>query len=157
MKRKNPSMFLCGALVSLIGVLMIGFLGLGVRAFATADTTRFIFFVAGVISVAILVLYFTLRRPTRELTVHSRFRKPPFVKRFPFSRLSTIDRNPLTLDPVSEKPSRATLAAVKTVGDSLIVSGLTIPMKPSAPIAYTEEARTDHAKNYKPYKRHRRP
>jgi hypothetical protein len=71
MKRKKASMFLCRALVSLIGMLMIGFLGLGVRAFATADSTQFIFLAACVISVAILVLYFISdgslenRRPIR--------------------------------------------------------------------------------------------
>jgi hypothetical protein len=81
-------MLLCRALVSLIVVLMIGFLGLGVRAFATADATKFIFDAAFIISVVILVLYFMLRRSTQELTAHSLFREPPFVKRLLFLRLS---------------------------------------------------------------------
>jgi len=104
MKRNEPGMFLCRALVSLIVVLMIGFLGLGVRAFATADTTQFIFFAACVISVAILALYFMLRRPTREPTGHSLFREPPFVEPL-FLRLCTIGGNPLNLDHLSERAS----------------------------------------------------
>jgi ABC-type Na+ efflux pump permease subunit len=73
MKRNEPGMFLCRALVSLIVVLMMGFLGLGVRAFETADTTQFIFFAACVISVAILALYFMLRRPLENRRAISRF------------------------------------------------------------------------------------
>jgi uncharacterized membrane protein YtjA (UPF0391 family) len=69
MESKKPSLFLCHALISLIVVLVIGFLGLGVRAFATADTTKVICFAAFVISVVILVLYFMLRRPTRRSTI----------------------------------------------------------------------------------------
>src|ERR1017187_10219431 len=68
MKSKKPSMFLRHALVSSIVVLMIGFLGLGVRVFATADTTRHIFFAAFLISVVILVSYFMFRRRTRRST-----------------------------------------------------------------------------------------
>jgi hypothetical protein len=120
MKSKKPSMFLCQALVSLIGVLMIGFLGLGVRVFATADTAQFIFGAAVVVSVVILVLYFILRRPTRALTAHSLFREPPLVKRSLFPRLCTIGGNPFTLDHLSERPCRADLAVVKTAGDSLV-------------------------------------
>src|ERR1700682_3653969 len=103
MKSKKASVLLCHTLVSLIVVLVIGFLGFGVRAFATADTSRFIFSAAFVISVAILVLYFMIRRPTRELTAYSLFREPPFVKRFLLPRLSTIGGNPLTLDRLSER------------------------------------------------------
>jgi hypothetical protein len=104
MKRNEPGMFLCRALVSLIVVLMIGFLGLGVRAFTTADTTQFIFFAECVISVAILALYFMLRRPSREPTGHSPFREPPFVEPL-FLCLCTIGGNPLNLDHLSEKAS----------------------------------------------------
>lgn len=50
------------AVLLLIVALVTGFLGLGVRAFATADIARFIFFAAFVISVVVLVLYFMLRR-----------------------------------------------------------------------------------------------
>lgn len=88
MESKKPNMFLCHALVSLIVVIMIGYLGLGVRAFATADTTKVIFDAAFVISVVILFLHFMLRRSTRELTAHSLFREPPFVKGLLFPRLS---------------------------------------------------------------------
>jgi len=111
MKRKE--LFLCRALVSLIGVLMIGFLEFGVRAFATADAAQFIFFVVSIISVAILVLYFTLRRPTRDPLAHAPFRGPPFGKRSLFPRLWTIGGNPLTLDHPPERASRAPLAVVK--------------------------------------------
>jgi hypothetical protein len=71
MKSKKPGLFLCRALISSIVLLATGFLGFGVRAFATADTTNFIFFAAFLISIAILVLYFMLRRPTREPAAHS--------------------------------------------------------------------------------------
>jgi len=73
MKSKTPSLFLCHALVSLIAVLVIGFLGLGVRAFATADNTKVIFLVAFVIFVVILVLHFMLRRPAILRTEAARF------------------------------------------------------------------------------------
>jgi len=87
MKSEKPSMFLCHASVSSIAVLMIGFLGLGVRAFATADTTTFIFVTTFVISVVILVWYFMVRRSTRELTAHSLFGEAAFVKRSQSPRL----------------------------------------------------------------------
>ena len=89
-KSKKPGMVLCRVLVSLIVALMIGIVGLVVRAFATADTSWFIVSAAFVISVAILVLYFILRRPTRELTAYSLFREPPFVKRFLLPRLNSL-------------------------------------------------------------------
>ena len=93
MKRNEPSVFLCRALISLIGVFMIAFLGFGVRLFATADATQLIFSATFIISVAILVLYFTLRRPTRDPMAHAPFREPPFVKRSSFPRLCTIGGN----------------------------------------------------------------
>jgi ABC-type Na+ efflux pump permease subunit len=122
MKSKEPGMFLCRALLSLIVVLMIGFVGLGVRAFATADTTQFIFSAVFVISVAIRVLYFMLRRPIRELTAHSLFREPPFLKLFLLPRLRTIRGNPLTLNHPSERRSRDDLVVIKTAGGSLTAS-----------------------------------
>jgi uncharacterized membrane protein YtjA (UPF0391 family) len=57
-------MFSRRALGFLVGALLIGFLGLGVRACATADTAKFILFAAPVVSVVVLVLYFVLRRST---------------------------------------------------------------------------------------------
>jgi uncharacterized membrane protein YtjA (UPF0391 family) len=94
MKSKKSSMFLCRALVSLIVALMIGFLGLGVRAFATADTTKFILDAAFVVSVVILALYFMLRRSAQERTAHSLFREPPLVNRslFPFAQAHQLLR-----------------------------------------------------------------
>jgi hypothetical protein len=93
MKSKNASMFLCRALVFSIAVLMTGFLGLGLRVFAAAETTKSILFVTFAISVAILVLYLMLRGPTRELTAHSPDRNLLFVKPSLFPRLSTISAN----------------------------------------------------------------
>jgi hypothetical protein len=62
---------------------MIGFLGLGVRAFATADNTKVIFFAAFVTSIVILVLYFTLRRPTLLRTEAARFVIRYEIEEFP--------------------------------------------------------------------------
>jgi hypothetical protein len=101
MKSKKLRRFLCYVLVSFIALLMSGFLGFGVRAFVAADTSQFIFSAASIVSVAILVLCFMLRRHRRESTVHSLFREPQFVKRFLFPGLSTIGGSPLTLDHVS--------------------------------------------------------
>ena len=115
MKSKKSSMFLCHALVSSIVGLMIGFLGFGVRTFATIDTAKFIFSAVFVVSVAILVLYFMLRRPTRELTAHSLFREPLFVKCPLFPRLCTIGGNPLTLDHLSERPSFRSESTIKSI------------------------------------------
>jgi len=111
--KSKPSLFLCRVLVTLILVLLIGFLGLGVRMFATTDTAQFIFSAAAVISVAIVVLYFMLLRPARQLTAHSLFREPLFVKRFLLPQLSTIGGSPLTLDHLSERRSPADLVRVK--------------------------------------------
>jgi hypothetical protein len=55
-------MFLYCSSVASIAILMAGFLGLGVRAFAPVDTARAIFVVAFIISAAIFLLYFMLRR-----------------------------------------------------------------------------------------------
>jgi small-conductance mechanosensitive channel len=120
MNSKNASMFLCRALVFSIAVLMTGFLGLGLRVFAAAETTKSILFVAFAISVAILVLYLMLRGSTRELTAHSPDRKLSFVKHSLFPRLCTISANPFTLDHLSEKPTLAGRTVV-TTGDSPIV------------------------------------
>jgi uncharacterized membrane protein YtjA (UPF0391 family) len=73
MKSKKPRLFLCHVLVSLIVMLVIGLLGLGVRAFATADSTKVIFLVAFAIFIVILVLLFMLRRPAILRTEAARF------------------------------------------------------------------------------------
>jgi hypothetical protein len=88
MKSGKPGIFLRRTFVCSIAVLTIGFLGLGVRAFASADITESIFVAALVISALILVLYFMLRRSTREPPAHSLSRGPIFVKGSPFARLS---------------------------------------------------------------------
>jgi hypothetical protein len=89
MKGSESSSLLCLTFVSSIVVLTIGFLGVGVRAFESADITKFVFAAALVISVVILALYFMLRRSTRELTTaRSLFLEPHFVKRSLFARLS---------------------------------------------------------------------
>ena len=77
MKSKTSSTFLCRALVISIAVLITGFLGLGVRAFANADTAKFIFSVVFAISVVVLAVYFLLRRVTRELKYQSLFGPRP--------------------------------------------------------------------------------
>jgi len=50
-------------LMSSIVVLMIGFLALGVRAFATAGTAMFIFFGTFVLFIVVLCWLFIRRRP----------------------------------------------------------------------------------------------
>jgi uncharacterized membrane protein YtjA (UPF0391 family) len=104
MRSKKSNLFLRNALVSLIVAPMLGFLGFGVRAFTTTDTAQFILSAGLIIFVGILVLYFTLRRPTRELTAHSLFRAPSSVKRSLFPRLSRIAGNPLILNLLPAKP-----------------------------------------------------
>lgn len=84
----KPRILLRRALVSSLAVLTIGFLGLGVRIFASADTTKLIFAAAVVISAVILLLYFTLHRSTRKLTTHSLSRGPLSMKGSPFARVS---------------------------------------------------------------------
>ncbi|HLV94324.1 MAG TPA: hypothetical protein VKS44_03965 [Candidatus Acidoferrales bacterium] len=62
MKNKKASMLYCSSVAS-IAILTIGFLGLGVRAFAPVDTAKAIFGTAAfIISAAIFLLYFMLRR-----------------------------------------------------------------------------------------------
>jgi hypothetical protein len=98
MKSKKPGISLRGVLVSSIVVLAIGFLGLGIRAFAPAYITHFAFFALFAISGGILVLYFMLHPPARELTAHLVWSPPP------------------------EAPPRADVAVARTAGDSAIVS-----------------------------------
>ena len=86
-KSGKPAIVFCRAFVSSIGVLTIGFLGVGVRAFESAGTTKFAIGAAFVVSAVILVLYFMLRGSTREQTAHSLFRESPFVRRSLLSRL----------------------------------------------------------------------
>jgi hypothetical protein len=111
-------MLLCYGLGSSIGATVVGFLGLGVRAFATAHATKLILFTASVAAVVILALYYTRRRPTRHLTAHLPFREPLFGKYSLFPRLCPIVGNPLALDHSSERASRSNLAAVKTAGEA---------------------------------------
>jgi hypothetical protein len=73
MEGNKQSTFLCRALAASIAVLITGFLGLGVRAFASADTTKFIFSVVFAISVVVFAMYFLIRRLTRELKYRSLF------------------------------------------------------------------------------------
>jgi hypothetical protein len=80
-KGRKARILLRRALVSSTLVLSIGFLGLGVRAFASADIAKSIFVAAFVISAVILLLYFMVRRSTREPAADSVFREPPFVQR----------------------------------------------------------------------------
>jgi hypothetical protein len=87
-KDRKARILLRRALVSSVVALSIGFLGLGVRAFASADMTEFIFVVAFVISAVILLLYFVARRSNREPAADSVFREPPFVRRSLLVRLS---------------------------------------------------------------------
>lgn len=87
MNGKKPSVFLCRALLSSIGVLAIGLLGFGVRAFSTPDTTRLTFGGLVIISIGILVWVFMRRRSTQELTAHSSLRQPSFVTRSILPRL----------------------------------------------------------------------
>ena len=65
MRSKKSNLFLRNALVSLIVAPMLGFLGFGVRAFSTTDAAQLILSAVLVVFVAILVLYFMLRQPTR--------------------------------------------------------------------------------------------
>lgn len=87
-RRKKPAVFLCHALLSSIVVIMIGFLGFGVRAFSTPDLTRLVFGGLVIVSVGILALYFMRRRSARESTAHSVRRESPFANPSIFSRLS---------------------------------------------------------------------
>jgi heme/copper-type cytochrome/quinol oxidase subunit 4 len=87
-KSSESSSLLCLTFVSSIVVLTIGFLGVGVRAFESAGTTKFVFGAAFIVFAMILVLYFMLRGSTRERPAHSLFRESPFLKRSLFSRLS---------------------------------------------------------------------
>src|ERR1700722_17501974 len=81
MKSKKRGTLLCHVLVSSNVALVVGFLGLGVRAFAEADISRLIFMAAFASCLVIFVVYLMLRRPTQEMTAHSLFRASSFVKR----------------------------------------------------------------------------
>jgi hypothetical protein len=117
-KSEEPNTLLCCGLVSSIGVIVVGFLGFAVRAFATADATKLILFAASVISVVILAMYLTLSQPTRHLTTHLLFREP-FSGKYPlFPRLCPIAGNPLCLDHLLERASRSDPAVVKTAGEA---------------------------------------
>ena len=71
MNDKKVSIYLRRALLSSIVVLMVGFLGFGVRAFSTPDLTRLVFAGVVVVSIGILALYFMRHRSARESEVYS--------------------------------------------------------------------------------------
>ncbi|HXQ26571.1 MAG TPA: hypothetical protein VN822_09215 [Candidatus Acidoferrales bacterium] len=54
--------FFSHALLSSIVAVMIGFLALAVRAFTTAETARFVFFISFAALAVTLVMYFLFRR-----------------------------------------------------------------------------------------------
>jgi len=60
---KKQSLMLCYALLLSIALVVVGFVGLGVRAFASAGISNTIFLAIVGIIVAIPPIYFVLRRP----------------------------------------------------------------------------------------------
>jgi hypothetical protein len=81
---KKLSKFFYRALVSSIVVLVIGFLALGVRAFATEGIAKFVFFAAFLLFVVILGSYFIVRRPTEDRPA------APTIPRFTAQRDSLV-------------------------------------------------------------------
>jgi hypothetical protein len=79
MQSSNPNKFIFRALLSLNCVLVIAFLGFGIRAFATEDATELILSAAFVMSLTFLALYFTFRH-AREPTSQSPLRAIPLAK-----------------------------------------------------------------------------
>ena len=72
---KKMSTYLKRALVSSLTLLMVIYLGLRVRAFATAAATEFILATVFTICAVILIFYFEISRPTRDLTAPSQEQK----------------------------------------------------------------------------------
>jgi hypothetical protein len=89
---KKLNKFFYRALVSSIAILVIGFLALGVRAFATEGIAKFVFFVAFLLFVVILASYFIVHQPTKDRPATST------IPRFKAQRSSSI---PLAHSPSS--------------------------------------------------------
>ncbi|MFY9690966.1 MAG: hypothetical protein WA369_11485 [Candidatus Acidiferrales bacterium] len=110
--------FLRNALVASIAVLMIGFVGLGVRALEPAHITHVVFLGLFVVSIVILVLYFILHPSIREITVQPSLRTPLFVKRPIPPSPSTTRGNPVALDRLPAGLPVAGSPVVKIASDS---------------------------------------
>jgi uncharacterized membrane protein YfcA len=72
---KKVSARLSYALVLSIVLVMIGFLGLGIRAFTSAVVSDFIYFIALGVFLAALTIYFVLRRPRVGVAIDGKIRQ----------------------------------------------------------------------------------
>jgi len=95
MKSGKQGKFLRNVLVCSIAVMVVGFLGLGVRALELAYITHLEFVGLFVASIMLLVSYFLLHRLDPELAARPPSRTPPFMKLpIPPRRLTTTSGNP---------------------------------------------------------------
>jgi len=84
---KKQRLLLCYFLVISIIAIMVGFLGLGVRAFESAGISSTILLAALGIMVAIPPIYFVLRRPPADSTIDSKmFRSTQQIAPWPKDR-----------------------------------------------------------------------
>jgi uncharacterized membrane protein YfcA len=90
---KKLSVRLFYALVLAIVLLIIGFLGLGVRAFASAVVSDSIYFAAFGVLLAAFTIYFVLRRPLAGTAMNRRIWPASSAWRGRVQRRSLLDRN----------------------------------------------------------------
>jgi hypothetical protein len=84
---KRQSLLLCYSLVVSIVLVLAGFLGLGVRAFASAGISSTIFVVLLGILITVAPIYFVLRRPDSDAAIG-----PKIFRRTPQKTLWPVDR-----------------------------------------------------------------
>jgi hypothetical protein len=85
---KKQSRLLCYTFVLSILLMMAGFLGLGVRAFASAGISSIIFLVLLGILITVAPIYFVLRRPVSDAAIgpHIFRRRAPQKAHWPGDR-----------------------------------------------------------------------
>lgn len=97
---KKLSVRLFYALVLAIVVVMIGFLGLGVRAFASAVVSDSIYFAAFGVLLAAFTIYFVLRRPLVGTAVNRKIWPASSAWRGRVPRRMSLERNDRRRPPV---------------------------------------------------------
>jgi hypothetical protein len=80
---KKQSVRLSNALALSIVLVMMGFLGLGIRAFTSAATSDLIYFVAFGVFLTALTIYFVLRRPRAGVAIDRKIRRLPSARSGP--------------------------------------------------------------------------
>jgi hypothetical protein len=113
---------LCYALVLSIFLVIVGFFGVGVRAFASAGISSIIFLVLLGILITVVPIYFVLRGPVRDASIGAKiFLRTPQKSLWPGDRRGQFKRGQeLVAFAVERRGKKA--AGISTVGQKSATS-----------------------------------